>query len=1126
MKKYAKYVLLLLASVIWMLPVQVKAATESDFTYGVNGDKQSVTITGYTGTDPVVVIPDEIDGKKVTAIGIEAFYNLEDVDITSVVIPDSVVTINDGAFRGCDELTTVKLPASLTEIGERAFRGCSKLTGIDLPDILTTIGKSAFSYCGSIGNVVIPSSVTDIGDDAFAESGISGVTLPDSITEIPGGMFYGCRSLTGVVIPDSVITIGRGAFEYCEGLASVEIPDSVTSIGDSAFGTCKSLTGIVIPDSAVLGTYVLGGCDALVSVKLPSTLTSIKAGTFVGDEKLVNIEIPNTVTSIGDSAFEGCKKLFSITIPEGVTRIDVDAFAKCESLTSIIVPDGVSDLPTGVFQGCKSLSDVTLPKELLSIGNDVFKECTKLAKIEIPDTVTGIGISAFEGCTKLNNVILPSSLTKIRGGVFSGCTALTSIEVPASVTEMESGVFYHCTKLSSAKIYGQIKVLERITFEGCTALTDVELPFTLEEIGNSVFEDCASLKSVAIPPSVEKMGYDVFRNCGTGLTIRCEEDSKALQYAIDNNIKYEQVVVDPVIDLSKRGTVTGIEDKAYTGKPVVQSDIVVTAKPKVAAGEERPADFVLEENKDYEVSYDNNINVGEATITITGIGDYKGTITKTFKIDPMDITADSSNIVVSGIEDKMYTGWDIYQDELEVAIVNELATPTDAAGADDTDTSDKIVLSRYYDYTVEYSNNVEVGEATISITGKHYYSGTITKTFQIFPADVQGAEIYGVEDADYTGSAILQNNIRILVDGRRLTNGTDYTVSYVNNTNAGTAKVLITGKGNYTGTAETTFKINSVRITEISGITDKTYTGAAIVQSTIVVKAGDKILTNGTDYTVTYGNNVKVGTANVTVTGKGNYTGTINKTFTINKAPVPPKPVVVKPVVDISKKASNISVSGVKGMTYTGKSLKLKSLAVKQGTKILKVNRDYTVTYKNNKNIGTASVTIKGKGGYKGSITKTFKISVKKNKVYTVGKFNYKVTNAATNGKGTVELAGTTYKTSSKKFTSLTVDSTVKIGGKSFKVTAVGKNAFKNYKYLKEVTLGKNVTTVGKNAFSGCKKLASVKISSTKLTSVGSKAFSGIAKKPVVKTAKSKRTAYKKLLKKSGMPDKASYQKL
>lgn len=211
---------------------------------------------------------------------------------------------------------------------------------------------------------------------------------------------------------------------------------------------------------------------------------------------------------------------------------------------------------------------------------------------------------------------------------------------------------------------------------------------------------------------------------------------------------------------------------------------------------------------------------------------------------------------------------------------------------------------------------------------------------------------------------------------------------------------------------------------------------------------------------------------------------------------------------------SKTKISALKTGAFTGKPL-TQALTITYGGKKLVNGRDYTLTWKNNKNIGTASVTIKGKGKYNGSVTKKFRITVQKNAVYTVSRLKYKISNADTSGKGTVVFTGATDKAARK---TLTIPTTVKIGGKSFRVTAIGTSAMSGAKKLTTVKIGANIMTVGAKAFCGCSKLSNVTIFSTKLTTAktGANAFKGIRSNCRFKVPASRVSAYKKLLRAKG----------
>ena len=190
------------------------------------------------------------------------------------------------------------------------------------------------------------------------------------------------------------------------------------------------------------------------------------------------------------------------------------------------------------------------------------------------------------------------------------------------------------------------------------------------------------------------------------------------------------------------------------------------------------------------------------------------------------------------------------------------------------------------DYTVSDLTGTEPGSYPVTVTGTGNYTGTVTKSFEIAKADISSAEItYDAGPYGYTGKE-WKPEVTVSFNSATLTAGNDYTVSYENNINAGTAKIIITGIGDhFTGLTEKTFTINSA---EISGCTfapiaDVTYNTKAHTPEVTVAISG-RTLEADKDYTVSYASNVNAGTATVTVTGKGNFTGSANTTFTIAKA--------------------------------------------------------------------------------------------------------------------------------------------------------------------------------------------------------------------------------------------------
>ena len=265
------------------------------------------------------------------------------------------------------------------------------------------------------------------------------------------------------------------------------------------------------------------------------------------------------------------------------------------------------------------------------------------------------------------------------------------------------------------------------------------------------------------------------------------------------------------------------------------------------------------------------------------------------------------------------------------------------------------VLVKDVDYTVLYSNNTNVGTASVKVTGKGTYEGSYTTNFKIVSCAIGQAACSRIADQTYTGSA-LKPEVVVKAGTKVLKKSVDYYVSYRDNTNVGTATAKITGRGNYKGSYTTTFKIvpcaiNQVTIREIA---DKTYSGKKI-EPYIKLTYKNKSLKRGTDYTVSYDNNIDVGTATATITGIGNFMGTAAVSFKIVKG------------------TSKIKVSAISNQTFTGTEI-TPAVSVKEGTKKLTKDVDYKVSYANNINVGTATVTVTGIGSYDGTARKTFRI--------------------------------------------------------------------------------------------------------------------------------------------------------
>ena len=262
-------------------------------------------------------------------------------------------------------------------------------------------------------------------------------------------------------------------------------------------------------------------------------------------------------------------------------------------------------------------------------------------------------------------------------------------------------------------------------------------------------------------------------------------------------------------------------------------------------------------------------------------------------------------------------------------------------------------------YTVIYDNNVAIGKATVTVTGKRRFAGSITLTFDILPVPIESCKISLSETSYIYDGKVKEPTVTVIYGDETLIKDTDYEVKYENNQAIGEATVIITGKGNYTGYILQTFDILPISIQSCTvslSQTSYTYDGKA-KEPGVVVKYNDNTLVEGTDYSIKYKDNIENGKASVIITGVGDYSGSITKTFTI-------KPISMK-----SCKASLSQTS----YTYNAKAKK-PAVTVTYSGKTLVKGADFTVSYENNKAIGKATVTITGKGHYSGTIKKTFKI--------------------------------------------------------------------------------------------------------------------------------------------------------
>ena len=300
--------------------------------------------------------------ESVTYIGADAFYNTPLIN-TKTNYSNNLLYSGKWLLKALNSLSgSCQIAEGTKGIAGAAFNNCVELTDVMIPESVICIGQAAFAGCSQLANINLPSDIKTIDAETFLMcTNLNSITIPDGTITIDNNAFYGCRQLTNIIIPESVTVINYRAFQNCSALENITIGNNVTSIGSEAFLGCSQLTNITIGDNV---THI--DSDAFKNTGYYNNEDNWEEGLLYIDTYLIGAkqdmvgfcEIKPGTTIIAVGAFYNCISITSIVIPAGIKNISASALGNCTGLTKITIPVSMESIDYRAFYNCSALTDV------------------------------------------------------------------------------------------------------------------------------------------------------------------------------------------------------------------------------------------------------------------------------------------------------------------------------------------------------------------------------------------------------------------------------------------------------------------------------------------------------------------------------------------------------------------------------------------------------------------------------------------------------------------------------------------------------------------------------------------------------------------------------------------------
>lgn len=461
----------------------------------------------------------------------------------SYAIPNTVTTVDRGAFYGCKNLTNVTIPNTVSTIEANAFRNCESLTSVVIPTGIVTDGdktieSEAFRHCTSLTAISIPDGIIEIKSGAFAETGITSLYLPASVTALNEG-FYDCLDLS-VITCDATTPPTGDAWTF--DLVATDIPVYVPYASLGAYQQSEvwnRFTNIQAnPDASLNLVYSYNDSDLTATV---TGYTGTISGDLVIPGMVKNDNKTYTVTAIADETFKNCTELTSVTTPHTLETIGASAFESCTGMESVVIGRNVKSIGSYAFKYCYALVNIdyyavncgslnttiwydalaynknlTIRNSVKSIPSYAFFHLPYLTSVTIPNSTESIGEYAFAGNSQLTSFTMGSNVKTIGYYAFRS-SGITSIDL-LNVETVGEGIFEDCTELQTVTLRNSLSTLKNKMFNGCTSLNNVHIPSGVRIIGNEAFKGCTSLTNLVFDNPIQGLlttiGESAFESCG------------------------------------------------------------------------------------------------------------------------------------------------------------------------------------------------------------------------------------------------------------------------------------------------------------------------------------------------------------------------------------------------------------------------------------------------------------------------------------------------------------------------------------------------------------------------------------------------------------------------------------